>query len=132
MVVYHEQSVLADPFDIHTPQAYLSIVAANTSQVLYPITVGNKAKIRTLWVCNRTGGGGFLRIGRTLAGFVQVFPDLLVPAGVTVILSSEDLPDYWFREYNDSATDIIVRCSVGAADPTDVQVFCDVVEMGLG
>lgn len=132
MTTYQENSLIRDPMDVHTPAAYTSMVAATTSYTLYSITTGNKAKIRKLMVTNRTGTTGFLRIGRTSASFVQVFPDIWIPTGLTMILTQEELPDYWFREYGDAATDIIAQASVGAASPTDIQVFVSVIESGLG
>ena len=132
MTTYGERRNQVDPFDIHTPQALVSITIAATSTTLYSVTVGNTAKITKIFAIARGAASSILRIGRTSAGFVQIFPDIFLPAGITVILSEDDLPGYWFREYNDSATDIIGQASVAAVAPNDVQVFVEVIEKGLG
>lgn len=118
------------PSDIHTPSAYASIIAANTTTILYQISPGCTARIKKIVVTNRTGGGGFLRIG--IGAFTQVFPDLLIPNALTTVYNEQDLPEYWFREFGSATTDIVAQASVGAASPTDVQVFVEVEEKGLG
>ena len=117
----------------HTPLAYVSIVAANTSTTLYQVSPGNKARVKKLIVRNRTGVSGVLRLGYTsaAAAWVQVFPDLDALNGVTELYGEEHLPAYWWRETGYNLADIILRCSQGAADPTDVQVFAEIEEQGL-
>lgn len=132
MVMLNEQLVNVDPGDILTPLAYASIIAANTTTTLYQISPGNTAKLRKLMVTNRTGGNGFLRLGylNAAATFVQVFPDILLINGVDLELNEADLPNYWWRGTGYNLTDIVAQASVGAASPTDVQVFIEVFEKG--
>ena len=117
------------PGTVHTPLVYTSMVAANTTYTLYQISPGNKARIKKIIVTNRTGANGYLRLG--YGAFTQVFPDILIINGVDLELTEDDLPEYWWRETGSSTTDIVAQSSVGAASPTDVQVFVEVEEVGL-
>lgn len=107
-----------------TPTAYASIVAALTTTTLYQITPGRQARITKIIATNRTGGNGFLRFG--YGAFTQVFPDLLMLAGIDMEWTEEELPEYWYRDTGSGTTDIVMQSTVGAASPTDVQVFAEI------
>lgn len=122
------------------------VVAPSNASTLWLLSPGKRAIIKKIMWINRTGGGGFLRIGyddrvAPVAGpnFTQVLPDILMVAGVDGAMREEDLPicgntreGFAVDTTANTGTvgNIMAESSVGGAAPNDVMVEIEVEEIG--
>lgn len=103
-------------------RAFVSIVAAATSQNLYQLTPGKRAIMLSVSVNRRSGGNTFLQIGE--GDFTARFPDLPVISGQTVgyTLDDGDFPALIFE------ADITMQAVAAAAANDNIRVFGTVFE----
>ena len=99
-------------------------VAATTPITLYQVTTGKTAILKRLLGFNGQGANVLLEIGTGLAPFVRRLPRIQLIAGTHENLGELDIPQVEF------SADITMQVSAAGAAPADVQIVCEVEEIG--
>lgn len=116
-----------DPSVITVPGAGLvSITVVSTPTTLYTITPNRTARIKKIMWFNRSNVGGLLQIG--FGAFTQIFPSIMILAGLDGELTEDMIPSYWFRQFGSATANIVGQMVNAGAIPVDV--FIEVEEKG--
>ena len=115
-----------EPIGVIIPSglAPISLVAALTPVILYTPLAGQRVRINKLHVANRNGADTQLQIGRNVGGFVQIYPNIIILAGMDDEITEDRLIRYWWGTINAAPPDpIVIQATVAAAAPADVQIY---------
>ena len=110
----------------------INILVALTSYTLWTVSTGKRSILKRIMWANRTGANGYLRIGYidNTPAFVPVLPDILMLGGPCIedvmdVPLCGNSPEGFCLDATVGAGStglIVIQCTVGGADPAQVQI----------